>query len=153
MVTINGGRFSIADAKCLDHPVNIGEWDCIVEECSETELKCRTVKRMNGQTEITDNESSDLIVFLRVSEEATNSASPDQFSYATSATPSLTSATVSYADGVYTVTFAGSGFTYDTSDAKVFFDGYEQTVDTGSSTGSSLVVTVTEINASSVSNI
>ena len=38
LVTITGGRFSINDENCLDHPVNIGEWDCIVETCSETEL-------------------------------------------------------------------------------------------------------------------
>jgi len=107
---------------CRDHPVNIGDWDCLVESCSETELTCRTTKRIEAGEEITDDETSDLIVFLRVSEEAKMIGGTTQFRYEAASTPTVDSVSVEYQDGIYKVVFVGSGFEYSATPAKVFFD-------------------------------
>lgn len=64
LITIFGYNFS-RDA-ITDNPVRVGYTDCLVESSSNEIITCRTLPRMEGPEEDDD----DLIVFLKVSEEA-----------------------------------------------------------------------------------
>lgn len=62
LLTIKGRNFSNDG---LDNPVKVGKAKCIVESSNKTTIKCRIEK-----TTQTEQESSDVIVFLKTSEEA-----------------------------------------------------------------------------------
>ena len=62
LVTIDGLNFSDDP---LDNPVKVGDHYCLVQETSTTQITCRVM-----ETYITDPSTTELIVFLRTSEEA-----------------------------------------------------------------------------------
>eukprot|EP00117_Sycon_ciliatum_P049916 scpid3685/ scgid35315/ len=140
-ITVTGINFS---ANELDNPVNIA-WDhCDVLSAEVDEIVARAPLR-SDPVEDTDNF---FIVGLKTSEEATCVSC--NYEYLDSATPSLSSVTQNYDvdTGIFTLTFAGSGFG---SEAEVFIDGVEQQIDTVSDT--SVVATVTFLKSSTPSSV
>jgi hypothetical protein len=75
LVTIDGINFSTDP---LDNPVKVGNFWCLVETTSVSQITCRIMETTLGAAEQTE-----LIVFLRTSEEAKTGAVPMQFDYAT----------------------------------------------------------------------
>lgn len=84
LVSITGYNFS---TDVLDNPVRMGYTDCIVESSSNTEIKCRTLPRMEGV-----GGTEDIIVFLKTSEEAECTVNPCKYTWLDSGLPQVTNA-------------------------------------------------------------
>jgi hypothetical protein len=104
LITITGYNFS---TDILDNPVRMGYTDCIVESSSNTEIKCRTLPRMEGVAG-----SEDIIVFLKTSEEAECTVNPCKYTWLDTGLPRLTNATTAfdYSINDYVLTLTGSNF-------------------------------------------
>jgi hypothetical protein len=104
LITITGYNFS---TDILDNPVRIGYTDCLVESSSNTEVKCRTLPRMEGVAG-----TEDFIVFLKTSEESECTVNPCKYTWVDSGLPALTGATTSfdYTFNDYVLTLTGSNF-------------------------------------------
>ena len=63
LITINGYNFS--NGAITDNAVKIGYTDCLVQSTSNNQITCLTLPRIQGVPA-----TEDLIVFLRLSEEA-----------------------------------------------------------------------------------
>ena len=104
LITITGYNFS---TDILDNPVRMGYTDCIVESSSNTEIKCRTLPRMEGVPG-----TEDIIVFLKTSEEAECTVNPCKYTWLDTGLPRLTNATTAfdYSINDYVLTLTGSNF-------------------------------------------
>ena len=103
LVTITGGQFG---SVATDNPVKIGNHFCLVIETSDSQIKCRI------QIEYTQEpETVDVIVFAKVSEEATCQKSDGCTYKFQESTTAISDITQSFDGSDIFLTVHGSGFT------------------------------------------
>jgi hypothetical protein len=115
LITITGYNFS---TDIMNNNVRIGYTDCLVESSSNNEVKCRTLPRMEGEVG-----ADDLIVLLKVSEEAECEVTPCKFTWRDDNLPTLTSYSTSFDGQDWILTLAGSGFGDSTPGIELIMDG------------------------------
>jgi hypothetical protein len=144
LITITGTNFG---SEITDNPVQIymgtvdPSIDCFVETTSETEITCRLdydgVSRSNGDT-------GELIVFLKLSEEATcNDADACTITFSDDLSTVTGISSSADEDGLF-LTVTGSSFAGDESTTYFYINGYEQSIYSFST--SEVVVEVTDVN-------
>lgn len=94
----------------------IGKMDCFVVETSEKQIKCRIDDTLPARL---DGEKAELIVFLKVSEEAVCAQEVCEFTF-TSKVPTVTSISTRFDEGSNTqeVILGGTGFTGQAEEAQ-----------------------------------
>ncbi len=122
MITIKGYNFSETDI--TDNNVRVGYTDCLVESTSNTEIKCRTLSRFEGEEGV-----DDLIVLLKVSEEAVFELD-SKFTWIKTGLPKMTSYETVWDDTSkeYVLKIYGTGFGSSLAGTEVLIDDFEQTV-------------------------
>lgn len=123
LVTITGYEFS-SDPQ--DNPVRMGYTDCLVEESSTHEIKCRTIPR-HEEVAGTD----DFLVFLKTYEEAKCSVDPCTFEWISDGLPQVGSYSVDFdetlKDYFLTITGADFGASMD-GNTEIYIDDVLQTL-------------------------
>jgi hypothetical protein len=152
LITITGYNFS---SDPLDNNVRIGITDCIVETSENGQITCRTLEKAVTASNIDEN-VEELVVLLKVSEEAKCETSLGHCNYTwldDSALPSLTSYSLEYDSSLddYVVVLTGTGFPTSTSSVIFKIDGFTQTILSASAT--EIKVQVTEMLSSHSTNI
>lgn len=119
LITIDGVNFSDDP---LDNPVKVGNNYCLVQTTSSSQITCRVMETGTSQPS-----STNILVFLRTSEEAQNDGS-DAFEFVTPL-ETITSVTNSFDSSLnaVVVTVTGTGFPADnTAGVSLHLDGIEQ---------------------------
>ena len=121
LITINGYNFS--DYNFTDNPVRVGYTDCFVEYTSNTEIRCRTDLRMEKE-----EGQDDLIVLLKVSEEAVFEVNPRKFTWIKTSLPKVDSYEAVYDSTLqdYVLKIRGTGFGNQVVGTELYIDNFKQ---------------------------
>ena len=115
MITITGYNFS---TDIMNNNVRIGNTDCLAESSSNNEVKCRTLPRMEGEVG-----ADDVIVLLKVSEEAVCEVTSCKYTWKDDNLPTLTSYSSSIDGQDWIITLTGSGLGDSTPGIELIMDG------------------------------
>jgi hypothetical protein len=124
LITITGYHFS---DEATDNPVTIGGATCSVEESSEFEILCR----MQDIEGIPSGYEGDILIFMKMSEEATCMLEEGcSFTFTDEGLPVLSDISVSFDDELqnYIITITGTDFDTESTTTELFIDGYSQTL-------------------------